>query len=64
MVAAMERGSRWRVAGECNWGAAMETGSRCCGSVAADGGGCNTWRQAAIGSGRGSEAAVEADRWW
>ena len=25
MVAAMERDSRWRFAGECNWGAAMET---------------------------------------
>ena len=28
VVAAVEAGSRWRVAGECNWGAAVEAGSR------------------------------------
>ena len=27
VVAAVEVGSRWRVAGECNWGAAVEAGS-------------------------------------
>ena len=51
MVAAMEGGSEWRFAGECNWEVGMETGSICCVSVAADGGGCSTWRQAAIDNG-------------